>query len=401
MRRLYGVLTLFLMSFSFFYNVSAQEYTPGSSYLDSNAYVEYIAGNLPIILSAPHGGSLQPSSIPDRDCEGCVTINDAYTKLITEGIAEKIHAITACYPHVVINLLHRKKFDANRDIEDAADGNVSVEQSWYAYHDFIELAGSQIADHYDRGLFIDLHGHAHTIQRIELGYLMSREDLQESDEVLNSNPYTEESSIRTLVEDNWQALSHAELLRGAESLGTILDEKGFPAVPSFADPYPQGNEPFFQGGYNTRRHGSVDDLGHIDAIQIEMNQDIRFDEAARAVLIDSMAQAILEYYAYHYDEDFLSTFCTEISNIDKTETESVAYTISPNPAEGYFIINGGEYKSLDIELYNQLGQKLHFKRVLVGEQIDVSDLPAGYYILKLWSGGNLERVQELVLCKLH
>ena len=172
-------------------------------------------------------------------------------------------------------------------------------------------------------------------------------------------------------------------------------------MPSFADPYPLGNEPFFQGGYNTRRHGSVEDLGHIDAIQIEMNQDIRFDEAARAVLIDSMAQAILEYYAYHYDEDFLSTFCSEISNLDKTETESVEYTLSPNPAEGYFIINGGEYNSLDIELYDQLGQKLHFKRVVVGEQIDVSDLPAAYYILKLWSGGNLEGVKELVLCKLH
>ena len=41
-------------------------YVAGQSYFGRNSYVEYIAGNSPVILSAPHGGLLTPSSIPDR-----------------------------------------------------------------------------------------------------------------------------------------------------------------------------------------------------------------------------------------------------------------------------------------------------------------------------------------------
>ena len=36
----------------------------------ANEYIEYIPGTLNIILSAPHGGGLQPDEIPDRDA-GC------------------------------------------------------------------------------------------------------------------------------------------------------------------------------------------------------------------------------------------------------------------------------------------------------------------------------------------
>ena len=100
---------------------------------------------------------------------------------------------------MIINLLHRKKFDANRDIGDAADGNPVVEEAWHAYHDFIDAAKNQVTEDYGRGFFLDLHGHAHTIQRIELGYLMNRDDLQESDAVLNTDAYVSESSVFSLI----------------------------------------------------------------------------------------------------------------------------------------------------------------------------------------------------------
>jgi hypothetical protein len=46
-------------------SIFSQNYIPGNTYYDSTGYVKYIAGNLPLIISAPHGGSLEPTSIPD------------------------------------------------------------------------------------------------------------------------------------------------------------------------------------------------------------------------------------------------------------------------------------------------------------------------------------------------
>src|SRR5687767_3164643 len=46
-------------------------YTPGQSYFGRNNYIEYVAGNAPVIYSAPHGGALTPAEIPDRTASRC------------------------------------------------------------------------------------------------------------------------------------------------------------------------------------------------------------------------------------------------------------------------------------------------------------------------------------------
>lgn len=289
----------------------SQTYTPGVASFDETGYVEYIPGNLPVILSAPHGGYLTPAEIPDRDCLGCSYLRDSYTQELARTIADDFFEATGCYPHVVINLLHRRKFDANRDIGEAADGNSTIEQAWQAYHDFLDDAKAQIIEEDGRGLFLDLHGHAHDIQRVELGYLLSKSELQLTDETLNTNNYIEESSLRTLVDDNLQHLSHAELLRGAHSLGTLLENKGVRAVPSAPDPFPNDNESYFSGGYNTNRHGSKHG-GNIDGIQIECHQDIRFDDDLRAMFADSLTKSINQYIDFHYQDNYIGNYCQEV-----------------------------------------------------------------------------------------
>ena len=42
------------------------ERVPGQSYFGPDRYVEHLAGNLPIVLTSPHGGRLRPESIADR-----------------------------------------------------------------------------------------------------------------------------------------------------------------------------------------------------------------------------------------------------------------------------------------------------------------------------------------------
>jgi len=383
---------LSLLLFIFPTLLFAQTYTPGTSYLGSNGYVEYIAGNLPVVISAPHGGYLEPATIPDRNCSGCVYVRDSYTQELIREIQAAFYESTGCYPHIVINLLHRKKFDANRDIGDAADGNATVEQSWYVYHNFLDSAKASITNNYNRGLFLDLHGHAHTIQRVELGYTLSRSELQLSDSVLNTNNYIVQSSIQELVGDNLQSLSHSELLRGTSSFGTLLDQRGFPAVPSTSIPFALSNEPYFTGGYNTRRHSSLNG-GTIDGIQVECNQGIRFDATNRKMFADSITQSIIKYIDIHYNAQFEGNYCSLISKTSYFNKAN-SFKIYPNPTEGTLWIET-DFEELDILVLNNLGQTV---KVLKwnGQSLNLNDLEAGLYFLMFKNNGEAVGSQRLI-----
>lgn len=186
MKRIY----FFLVSFFFFWqNSFTQTYLPGETYYGTNDYIEYKAGNLPIIISAPHGGDLEPLNIPDRNCTGCVYVKDAFTQELIREINDAIYEEFGCFPHIIINRLHRRKLDANRNIDDAADGNSDGEQAWNDFQNFIEGAKDSIEANFGKGLYLDLHGHGHDIQRLELGYRISKSELQLSDTELNSSIY--------------------------------------------------------------------------------------------------------------------------------------------------------------------------------------------------------------------
>ncbi len=354
----------------------AQSFIPGQSYLDSNYYVEYLAGNLPFVISVPHGGYFEPASIPDRNCSGCVYLRDAYTQELARELRDRIISNTGCYPHMVINLLHRKKFDANRDIGAAADGNAVVEKSWFAYHEFLDSAKAMVERDYGRGLFFDLHGHAHTIQRLELGYTLSKTEIQLPDSALDDQFYVDQSSIRALVGDNRMNLSHSELLRGKLSLGTLFEQRGYPAVPSLYDPFPLSNEPYFNGGYNTRRHSSLDS-GSIDGVQIECNQSIRFNVQNRLDFGDSLAEILFDFYELHFDSALYQNYCNpSVGFLESRRGGKIV--VSPNPVKDQFRITPVQ-KTL-VWLYNAEGKRI--KEVLwKGDPINIESLPSGPYFL--------------------
>ncbi len=372
--------------------IPAQSIVPGESIFDTTGYVEYLPGNLPIVISVPHGGYLQPLDIPRRNCSGCVYNRDLFTQELARSIIDDFVATTGCYPHVIINLLHRNRFDANRSIETAADGDPTVEDAYHSYHAFIDLAKAQVETDYGRGLFLDLHGHAHTIQRVELGYRLSRSQLQQTDSQLNQATLIEESSIRTLVGDNLQALSHAELLRGSTSLGTLLEDQGFRAVPSRQDPFPIGSEAYFSGGYNTGRHSS-ENGGRIDGIQIECNQDIRFDETTREKFADSLTLSINEYLQLHYFDQYQSNYCG-LTTQTSEESKPERITVFPNPARDQINLNTPTVP-LQLTIQNHLGQKVR-SLSWKGGPIDIQDLPSGFYLISIRKNKEWISTQPLI-----
>ncbi len=276
-------------------------FLPGEVYFGTQQYIEYQAGDLPIILVAPHGGGLTPASIPDRTSG--VTTRDRNTQEVARAFAATLFDRTGHRPHIVINRLHRIKLDANREIGEAAQGNAAAETAWREFHEFIEAAKDAVVDGFGRGLYIDLHGHGHDIQRLELGYLLSAADLERSDALLDDANLVEKSSIRALV--GQASAGFVELVRGAASMGGLLEPLGYPTVPSPTQPDP-GGEPYFMGGYNTARHGSRDG-GTISAMQIEMYfVGARDTEASRAAFAAALAEALEVYMATHFQVDLIS-----------------------------------------------------------------------------------------------
>ncbi len=279
--------------------VSAQKLSQAGMVAGDGSYIAYLPGTMPLVISIPHGGYLLPDDIPERPCLNCAKNQDIYTIEIGIGIRDAIYRLTGYYPYVIVNNLHRTRLDPNRNIEEAADGDINAEEAWHQFQDYIDTARAQVTRIYGKGLYIDLHGHRHAVRRTELGYLLSAEELQFDDEILDLGTFTEYTSIRNLISTNPKGSSFSHLLRGPASLGSMLSSLGYPAVPSTEIPSPAPGEPYFSGGYNTMRHGSSSG-GTIDGIQIELDLEVRTDPARRGKLIEDLASVLLDFLSIHY-----------------------------------------------------------------------------------------------------
>ncbi len=270
------------------------EYLPGVSYFGRNGYVEYVPGELPVILSAPHGGDLQPEEIGPRTFGE--SVRDLNTRELTLAVRDALVELTGYGPHVVISHLDRSRLDPNREIEEAAEANPFAQRAWNEYHRYIERARGMLGLR-GEGMYFDIHGHGHPIARIELGYLLPVERLNLPDINLDQLSVVQLTSIRELGRDS--PIPFSDLLRGPTSFGGLLEAEGVPAIPSPTYPSP-GSDPYFTGGYSTRRHGSMGDTELISGIQIEHHlEGIRDTPANRAAYAEIVARVIRDFMLEH------------------------------------------------------------------------------------------------------
>jgi N-formylglutamate amidohydrolase len=209
-----SAIAVFCLAFS----GHAEDLSPGNSVFGQRDFIEYVPGELPLVIAASHGSRLPPEEIPNRT-KGVKDI-DANTQELARTIAAVVHAETGRHIHLVVCRLHRSKLDANRDLAEAAEGNALAEQAWNEHHAFIETACKAAVRQFGVAFLIDLHGYGHADPRVELGYLHNALDLADCEEVLNESSYVNTSSLRWIVEHS--NLSHADLLRGRLSLGALL-----------------------------------------------------------------------------------------------------------------------------------------------------------------------------------
>ena len=280
----------------------------GAVYYNESGSVEYTAGTAPLILSVPHGGHrhsavgapqlpppapspshpLQPlsaspsppvsfhpsSSLPDR-VGGCHE-KDLNTQELGRAVHAELRRLLppSCIPHLVISRVHRRKVDLNRHREDSAECEEG-RRTWDDYHACvlrakwsIVMQGNSLPSSSPSwlsggaGLLVDLHGQRHD-SRCQLGYLLNSNDLT----ALSSSPSPPPSplvpslSSRFSLHSLWQRspsrCSLLSIVSGELSLGRLLEERGFPCLPSPSSPAPESGLTYFNGGATTSMHGSA------------------------------------------------------------------------------------------------------------------------------------------------
>ncbi|CAF0759812.1 unnamed protein product [Rotaria sordida] len=257
----------------------------------------HLNGNVNIILSAPHGGSLMPDNVPDRtndvyiclsnthnnchDDKRCkiIVIKDTRTDEFTENVANELNKIGNSKPFVIIGKWNRKKVDFNREILQGTLNHPEAISAYENYHMNLNDAINQVNHLFGKGLLIDIHGHSQGNYSM-IGYMLSSDQLNQND---LSNP-SFQTSIESLCGSN-----RNECIRGQTSFGSIFEQHGLGVTyPSLTNPKP-GSRVFFHGGYIIKNYYSK-----INAIQIELPHDIRTGKN-KLMNAQNFAQAIIEY----------------------------------------------------------------------------------------------------------
>lgn len=259
------------------------------------SWLQVVKGNMPLVISAPHGGQIKPENIADREC-GTKERDDNTDHLALE--IEKAFEEYDQKPYLVIAKISRAKIDLNRDLETATCGNPKMAYTWQQYHQNIETALDDAIRQFGYAMYIDLHGQSHKVRRLELGYSLRPAELKANYEAaVFPTPLDTETSIENIRHRN-SDLSLKTLLTGEHAFGTLMANAGFPSVPSQQDPYPLADQPYFTGGYNTRRYTSSD-YPKVFGMQIESNFfGVRNSQENQARFSAAFAKVVNDYLQY-------------------------------------------------------------------------------------------------------
>jgi len=225
-------------------------------------------GTLPIVLTAPHGGSARIPGVPERT-EG-VRLQDTLTLEVTEAVAARLEALAGARPHVVLARFHRRYLDANRAPAEALM-DPRARPSYDAYHQAVRAAVAAARRNPRGGLLVDLHGQAADPETVHRG---TRDG---------------QTVRRLLAEQGPTALT------GPDSLFGGLAAAGFTVFPGNTPPGEPAEARSFRGGHTVATYGSHHEDG-LDAVQVEIGAALRRDPARRAALAEALAASLHRFH---------------------------------------------------------------------------------------------------------
>ena len=230
------------------------------------------AGQLPVVLSAPHGGTLQIRGVEPRQGVGMATGpsgfftgRDAGTSELAVALADAIEKRMGKRPYLVISKVHRKYLDPNRPSGIAYEDSDAA-PVYQRYHGMLQRYCNEILEEHHTGLLLDIHGQGSSSKTLYRG--------------------TANGKTVARLKERFGESAHT----GEKSLFGTLGRLGWTVFPPQGDGKEQSG---FTGGFIVQTHGSHQPNG-LDAMQLEFGADYR-NKTQREKTAEVLSQAVQEY----------------------------------------------------------------------------------------------------------
>ena len=249
-----------------------------------NQFVKFHQGNLPLILTVPHGGSIKYESLPDRE-NGIMGIDSKTIKIalkLIQYLKKQNHTLENLNlsPSYVISLIHRSKIDFNREEFIAFNQNSNLAKMIYNYyHQKIAQIIHNNLKTFNNSLLIDIHGFES--DKRPKGY-------RDVDIVLGSNNLKSIFGY-SVPKKNWGKNIRGKLVKAFNRAGILV-----------APSHHLRREYVLTGGYTTTKYGASNILNS-QSIQIEFSDRVRIhNETLRDLILKIIAQTLFDDYLSKY-----------------------------------------------------------------------------------------------------
>lgn len=203
-------------------------------------------GDLPVILSVPHGGLKPVPEVPPRlgiglppGSNGFFTGRDGGTEELAAAITKAVVEKTGKKPYTVVAKFHRRYIDVNRPPEIAYE-SPNAKGTYDAYRGTLAAYCKEVRTKYGRGLLLDVHGQTAILTAVIRG--------------------TQNGKTVALLRQRFGEKAHT----GPESFFGLLDKAGLSVHPPKLD---DKEYPTLNGGHIVQTYGG--EAFGIDAIQLE------------------------------------------------------------------------------------------------------------------------------------
>jgi len=236
--------------------------------MDFRKNFEFAKGNVPVILSCPHGGFKKPKRIPDKINGPSIADKNTYfiAKLIINHL--KKLGIDIYY---VLNKIHRSKVDLNRPPHSSSAFNKTSAEAndiFHYFHDQLNMFSQDCLVQFDKALLIDFHGFTRPYKNypdIIFGHIFGK--------TLN----LVQDTTRKACEKFWGCYQLEEEISKHFSIDNGFAESEFSLA--------------YSGGYITHQFYNIK---QVNTIQIEVAKYIRMDSSLTIKLVKAFTTAIIE-----------------------------------------------------------------------------------------------------------